>query len=458
MKWLITTLLIIAGISTQVSAQDYALFIHGFEGSGESWISSGTPSDWVNAGVIDDYVVISYQTGELATPAGQAAVIQRIATEMALKDPAATGRWVLVGHSMGGLVARAGYHSLKTTPSTQMYNILGVLTVGAPHQGARASHVSIGPEQGYINVEYTLNDFEQTIREPLNSVHPSVNDFVAQYAPNALDQIDKAPDLLRTARSRIEFFEEASVNNNVKDIIGLNGSLIQEINSGQLLEPTHKRSVIGTEKEFVLVRTANEIIPPRTGDEYATLENFDQIRLFISVNGTLWHGQQVIDDISLDFAAAKESRRIRDRWVDAGARLDRIDGFWGVMIDSYINMPVDVSGWVYICEISDPDQLPADDGQGGDCWEWQTTQMMLPVLTKNDVIVGPDYAVWNPGESPNDQSKNWYYDDMTADGGYNHFELRRYKRAYTLPGVFQAGQVALPMGEAKNWLEIVVFQ
>ncbi len=52
---------------------------------------------------------------------------------------------------------------------------------------------------------------------------------------------------------------------------------------------------------------------------------------------------------------------------------------------------------------------------------------------------------------------NWYYDDVPADGGYNHFELRRYKRAYTLPGVFNQGDLAPPMDEAADWLKTTVF-
>lgn len=70
---------------------------------------------------------------------------------------------------------------------------------------------------------------------------------------------------------------------------------------------------------------------------------------------------------------------------------------------------------------------------------------------------GPDYAVWNPNDDPGDGNINWYYDDVPADGGYNHFELRRYKRAYTLPGVFQKGQLAPPMDEAAQWLQNFVF-
>jgi len=78
--------------------------------------------------------------------------------------------------------------------------------------------------------------------------------------------------------------------------------------------------------------------------------------------------------------------------------------------------------------------------------------------TKNDVLIGPEYAVWSPGQNPNDRANNWFYDDTPQDGGYNHFELRRYKRAYTDgPGGFVQGQLAPPMRDAGDWVKITVF-
>lgn len=120
--------------------------------------------------------------------------------------------------------------------------------------------------------------------------------------------------------------------------------------------------------------------------------------------------------------------------------------------------------WVYVgCDgdggpiITDPIPSinPLQSLGDPDCDGWEpvyNTEVVL-VPTKNDVIIGPDYAVWNPNDDPNDDSgPNRYYDDVPADGGYNHFELRRHKRAYTLPGVFQQGDPAPPMQEAGDWL------
>lgn len=86
------------------------------------------------------------------------------------------------------------------------------------------------------------------------------------------------------------------------------------------------------------------------------------------------------------------------------------------------------------------------------------TGATITLPTKNDVIVQPEYATWGPGQDPNDDSgPNRYYDDIPADGGYNHFEIMRYKRAYTLPLVFRVGDLAPPMRDAADWIDEEVF-
>lgn len=366
----------------------------------------------------------------------------------------------MVGHSLGGLIARAGFSALENTPITQHLDIRAVLAVATPHQGARATHVSLGPVSGYKNVEPVVDEFELRTTEPLGDIHGAIAVLTSLASPDALEQLENAPELIAGAVQGLEYYEDASVQNSVKDVIGLSGSLIQEINSGQLGEPVFKRSLIGAEKRFIPVRAANEAMGPGTGNEQATVDNFDDIRWFYRANANAWDAQQIAETISLQFNQAKQSRRKRDSWNRGRNALDHIDSYWGEMIDSYVIESVEVPQWVYICtndDPGDPGQFPPPTGEG-DCWEWQYIAVNMPIATKNDVIVGPHYAVWNPGEDPNDRDINWYYDDVPADGGYNHFELRRYKRAYTLPGVFQQGDIAPPMGEAAGWLDETVFE
>lgn len=83
---------------------------------------------------------------------------------------------------------------------------------------------------------------------------------------------------------------------------------------------------------------------------------------------------------------------------------------------------------------------------------WETVTVYIPVARKNDGLVAPNLAVWSPNQNQNDRVTNFYYGDEGADGGYNHSELRRARRAYTLPGVFRAGEETKPWREAKTWM------
>lgn len=42
--------------------------------------------------------------------------------------------------------------------------------------------------------------------------------------------------------------------------------------------------------------------------------------------------------------------------------------------------------------------------------------------------------------------------NVNGVGGYNHFELRHYKRPYTLPGVFNKGDKNPPMLRVEEWI------
>ncbi len=460
MKNLITLILFLFLINIGLKSQDYALFLHGFQGSDESWAGSGTPNDWVTDGIIDDYVLLNYSIGDLKSPASQASLIQQIAIEMGQKDPTKTANWVLVGHSMGGLVARAGYHELVNNPATNDFNIKAVLTVGTPHQGARATHVSLGPKAGYINVQPVLDEFKGLLLAPIDDVHEIVEWVTNLNSPDALDSLKKAPDLLRRATNKLESLADTSVTHTIKNIIGLNGSLIQDLNSGQMDEPNHVRSIFGAEKRFIPVRAANEMIDPGNADELTTLDNFEKIRWFYRANANAWDFTAGWYDFWRKYGSARAARRKRDSWNSGRNALDNIDGYWGEMIDSYFVGWIDIYQFVPI-ECDDgggsgpppPGQIPEPGGGGVDCWELQLVPTLFSVPTKNDVIISPDYAIWSPGQYRNDRVVNWYYDDQPADGGYNHFELRRYKRAYTLPGVFQVGQYAPPMRDAALWLD-----
>ena len=75
---------------------------------------------------------------------------------------------------------------------------------------------------------------------------------------------------------------------------------------------------------------------------------------------------------------------------------------------------------------------------------------------KNDGVVSNLSARWSADDQLGD-NENSYFDDVDEDGGYNHFELRHYKRTYDLPDgnggyAFRAGDKNPTMQEVENWI------
>jgi hypothetical protein len=84
-------------------------------------------------------------------------------------------------------------------------------------------------------------------------------------------------------------------------------------------------------------------------------------------------------------------------------------------------------------------------------------EVTVVVAQKNDAVFAPQYGVWKETSMPYYEtgrvSGNYYYSDTEENGGYNHMELRRYKRAYNDPGNgIVKGDKAKPMDEAEQWL------
>ena len=68
------------------------------------------------------------------------------------------------------------------------------------------------------------------------------------------------------------------------------------------------------------------------------------------------------------------------------------------------------------------------------------------------MISAPKYNLWNSTDRLNSGSdNNFYYSDL-GDGGYNHLELRRYKRQYR-QGANRKGDLAEPMRDTKRVVE-----
>ena len=151
-------------------------------------------------------------------------------------------------------------------------------------------------------------------------------------------------------------------------------------------------------------------------------------------------------------------------WADGSAALDNLDVTWGEMTNAITTQVHTISTVEIVCPNqggfgSDIEFLGIEDQNNlDDCYPqlvYQTVTVRIP--EKTDLVVTPNYAVWSPGQQPNDRNANFLYDDTEPDGGYNHFEIRRMNRAYTLPGVFEKGDITPPMRGVREWFQDVVF-
>lgn len=78
-------------------------------------------------------------------------------------------------------------------------------------------------------------------------------------------------------------------------------------------------------------------------------------------------------------------------------------------------------------------------------------------IYKNDGVISNLSAWWSDDDQLDNDPNNSYFDDVDDVGGYNHFELRHYKRTYDLPDgngeyAFRAGDKNPTMQEVENWI------
>lgn len=389
--------------------------------------------------------------------------------------------WIFVGHSMGGLVARLIYGTIQQSASHLQVKV--VITMGTPHQGAPVTEVSFGAEPGFINVKPIFNAEREKIETPLNHIHTLVYlGALINGQGSALREIDSAPEYLDLLRAEIEKWAMRSSSIPAKDVIGTEGSVISQINSPGFPNPPHMRSISGVEKRFVAVRAAGELVM-KTGDELPTLNAFETIINFYETNRSMWDTNVTtldaiyytcrasslwLNSCSAQNSMRQNARHYRYLWSQGHAALNNLDVTWSQMSNAFYTTTMQIPTDELVCpsgngssdfgfglEFEGFEQQPATLSE---CY-YQTTMQTVTVRIpeKTDLVVTPMYAVWSPGQSPNDRNVNYLYDDTEPDGGYNHFEIRRMNRAYTLPDVFERGDITPPMDDVDLWFRDELF-
>jgi hypothetical protein len=403
---------------------------------------------------------------------------------------------VLVGHSYGGYIARLLEHAINSDnflTSFTNVKVKGVLTIATPHQGIGVAGVSYGPNnEGLRDISNYVNEFRDALVKPYNNDQSGIiGSWISTVTLifNGVDAMTEIEDLFNLFDDQIAFLEEkqfigydltiggANLGRiNFNEVIGYNGVFPKLLNS---IETTARfRSIYGVEKTPIPVRISDEIIG--NGNEKAAADNFSAFDRYYQAEEDWWraiHDSFNYSWILDPFCIGKclkdrnrkkdEAKRKENNWKAGRQSISNIDDTWGEIIDSYFTETkyVQVQEYVGVC----------NDGESGpnlsiysnllspidECTEtgFRTVnkEVTVVVAQKNDAVFAPQYGVWKETSMPYYEtgrvSGNYYYSDTEEKGGYNHMELRRYKRAYDDPGNgIVKGDKARPMDQAEQWI------
>ncbi len=497
--------IIVVGTSNLLAQKKIGIFIHGFQGSADKWeLESFAPQRLTFTDyVLDGYVTLSYETSELDANNLSNLLLEfhnQIATGTCINSNGncisyspnyQNDRFVLIGHSLGGLVARRLYPALKVSPFPDIddLNIVGVVNIGGPVQGSGAVEVQAEEISASFNYLQSILTTAWEKRSPVLSFPVQVIDY---FHPQDLStDFDSLPNFLEILRDSALNYQQHIVENHADELIGRNGSVIIEINNyNELNEDVHPQnflSIIGAEKEYIPMRMVSHIFSnvPNIEDEQASIEAFNMFLGFSQA-----HVDTYLTELALQEAAYQPCRfggslflpnycsdverrmekaaRNAAKWIDAKIEIENIDFYWGELIDSYRIDEYTYQEYIPPCpddgeipgpifDIQIPTETTCSQNPNG---EWRTGTGYIKHADKSDGVVNIHSALWSADDGFDDLN-NEYFDDLGEDGGYNHFELRNYERGYDLKRadgtfVFNKGDRADQYDKISEWLRALL--
>lgn len=501
-KIIIYLFLALLGTNTLYAQKEIGIFIHGFQGGPEKWsVESLAPERLVlQDGVLDGYAILSYETGDLNEenlPALLDKFINQIQSGTCIRDGGncvpyipnfQDDKFVLIGHSLGGIVSRVLYSELRDSPisSSLDMDIVGVINIGGPVQGSGA--VETTPQ----DVTNTFSILEEKLNEAWDNQSWLINVIVTYFIAENTDigdQIKLVPEYLTIVRDSALNYATHIDQEDADELIGRDGSIIHKINmypEAALEEhPEHFLSIIGAEKENVPFRIAGHIYTdiPEIQSEVDAIKlyndflsyfdahiglyeaEYDALNiLYIACIPTIgWTFSGTCNDIEDDRDRAEDKA---DIWKDAKTEIESIDAYWGELVDSYHHEPYTYDEYLPYCENTDGGTGPLLDlgfpapvdptCSNNPNGEWITGTWYIRYADKTDGVVNIHSVLWSADDQFGD-NENSYFDDVAEDGGYNHFELRNYERGYDLKRndgsfVFQKGERAPQYDKIYQWL------
>lgn len=441
--------------------QKKVLFVHGFESSSQSWIQKQTPDDFLsppdepNNPIVDACYYLDYNLNT-----GFTSIINDLVD--VIDDNNNPGdEWVIVGHSLGGLLSR------MALPCLAAYNIKSVVTIGTPFQGAPAATVDENDAQQIVDT------YRDMMTAGLNfGVHPLVWFVAGMTNWESFQQALEIPEFIQHGKNKADYYIGRAQEFSAADLLGPNGTIIQQVNNAPPTDIPH-RSIIGSERSPTIIRWLSEfddLIPPGS-DELDLLDYGANIQNWYSINLNAW-------DYQAEFfgnlcwwnlggcGLASEGRHGRREWYKGFIAWNNIDLSWSDAIggNSDVMLREEIvhhpGGWT-CADIFSGEYMGGaifreirngthdftvdlyDPGQGGnencfyvDPWD-ETIRYWVHTGTKNDGLIQPKMERWeendiwepaNPDQMHPDN--NYYYRDVDQDGGWNHSEMMRYTRIY----------------------------
>lgn len=135
---------------------------------------------------------------------------------------------------------------------------------------------------------------------------------------------------------------------------------------------------------------------------------------------------------------------------DGRTAIDNLETTWSSIIDakSYTQTTIMVQEFVEDCG---PNAFICEGS-----WHWVQKTVWIGTPDKHDGVVTVKATRWAANHSNEDLHNQHNPDSLMIGGkdhgGFNHFEIRNAKRNYTLPGVFNKGDVNPPMDRVADWI------
>jgi len=489
-------LVLLLAYSCQLFGGNKALFIHGFGSSVSSWIEKGTPEELLDATAIDDTVFFGYKFQNIEeglTPQQQFDIILANLHSTVQDHNSDGDKWIIIGHSLGGLLARIAEPTLLANG----INIVSILTIGSPHQGAPAVNVTTNNAQGILNEwhaqavdgpDYGISGATMLYMGYVAIIFPPLAALLA----DEIFTLVQLPTYLEAMKVEAEEWINLATISGGEQSLAPYSEFILGLNS---VETTaNYRSIIGAERSPTIVRFGSEVSDFFEGaTEYQSVAAYDGIISWYGANVSGYETAEnwaelwcFFHDTWAEFGTCDQIESAIEgqmRWENGQVAWQNIDDTWSQAIAcgqvySYNDVQIWHPGF-WDCTVAPPPN-PNDVRDGAfnfevlfdvppydpdDCvWiggHWEIHTVAVYSSEKNDGLIQPNMALWKPSDTwtPEDLDnmrgqENYYYSDTEQNGGWNHSEMMRYTRIYDETSVDDLGEAETPLKRNEGWIEL----